>query len=142
MFYLSDWYIKKEYNDEARKVLWSTKLNSILDKIDNFSDKHPSMHNLCNKIGRILLYFFHKFKIIWERRNHLVRYSDKETYRILSPIIHDDVRKLYKEDLISYICLLEKYGKKELDTWGFEERPHKKVGFLKKIWYNITLKAY
>ena len=31
MFYLSDWYLKREYNDEGRKVLWSDKLNSILD---------------------------------------------------------------------------------------------------------------
>ena len=82
------------------------------------------------------------FERLWIKRNHLVDYSDKETYRILSPTIHNDIHKLYKQDLIDYICLLEKYGKKELDTWGFEERPHKKVGFLKKIWYNITLKAY
>ena len=132
MFYLSDWYIKKEYNDEPCKVLWSDKLNSILSKIENFSDKHPSTHNLCNKIERVLLYCFHKFKIIWERRNHFVRYSDKEIYRILSPKIHDDIRKLCDQDLISYICLLEKYGKKELDTWGFEKRPRKKIGFLQK----------
>lgn len=142
MYYLSGWYIEKKYSGEPREVLWSSELNSILTKIENFSDKHPSMRNLCDRIERILLYFFHKFKIAWERSNHLVRYSDKETYRVLSPIIHDDIRELCKEDLISYVCLLEQYGKKELDTWGFEERPHKKVGFFKKIWYNITLKSY
>jgi len=140
MFYLSDWYIRRESNAEPRKVLWSGKLNSILSKIENFSSKHPSMSNLCDKIERVLLYCFHKFKVIWERRNHLVRYSDKEDYRLLSPVIHDDIRKLCDQDLICYICLLEKYGKKELDTWGFEKKT--KIGFFKRIWYNLTLKVH
>lgn len=142
MFYLSDWYIKKEYNDKVRKVLWSSELNSILRKIENFSDKHPSTHNLCDKIERVLLFCFHKFKMIWEKRNHLVRYSDKEIYRLLSPTIHYDIHSLCNKDLISYICLLEKYGKKELDTWGFEEKPRKKIGFFKKLWYKITFTVY
>ena len=123
MFYLSDWYVKKEYSSEPCKVLWVNKLNSILGKIENFSDKHPSTHNLCDKIERILLYCFHKFKIVWEKRNHMIRISDKETYRILSPAIHNDLRNMYKDDLIDYIHLLEKYGKKELDTWGIEKEP-------------------
>ena len=128
MFYLSDWYVKKEYSSEPCKVLWSDKFNSVLRRIENFSNKHPSTLYLCNKVQEILIYFFHKFKIVWEKRNHMIRISDKELYKALYPIILDDIT--------------EKYGEKELNTWGFEERPPKKVGFLKKLWYNITFKVY
>ena len=142
MFYLSDWYVKKEYSSEPCKVLWSDKFNSILRRIENFSDKHPSTLYLCNKVQEILIYFFHKFKIVWEKRNHMIRISDKELYKALYPIILDDITKLSDRSLIYYMSLLEKYGEKELNTWGFEERPPKKVGFLKKLWYNITFKVY
>ena len=104
---------------------------------------------LSDKVSQIYLHvpFYSQYQYpypyrLWVKRNHLIDYGDKETYRILSPKIHDDIRNMYKDDLISYICLLEKYGKKELDTWGFEERPSKKIGVLKKIWYNLTLKVY
>ena len=135
-------YSKKEYENTYYKLPWGDKLNSVLEYIENFSNKHLGVKKLCVIIGKILCVISMFFERLWVKRNHLIDYGDKETYRILSPKIHDDIRNMYKDDLISYICLLEKYGKKELDTWGFEERPSKKIGVLKKIWYNLTLKVY
>ena len=145
MFYIGDTlygYSKKEYGKNSYKLPWIDILNSVLKYIDDFSDKHLRIKKLCVVTEKMLCAISTFFERLWVKRNHLVDFSDKETYRILSPIIHDDIHKLSNQDLIYYICLLEKYGKKDLNTWGFEERPRKKIGFLKKIWYNLTLKAY
>ncbi len=139
MFYLSNTYSRKEYFDETHFPPWIKKLNSVLDIIDNYSKR---WHCVIWKIEIILCKLSYYLQKFWIKKNHLVEYGDKESYRILSPIIHDDISKLCSQDLIYYIALLEKYGKKELDTWGFEERPRKKVGKLKRLWCDLTLTVY
>lgn len=133
-------YSKKEYGNTKYRVPWAKKLNSILKYIDNLSNKHPFIKKLC--IEKLLCKISTLLERLWIKKNHLVEYSDKEIYRLLSPSIHNNITKLCEQDLICYIRLLEKYGKKELDTWGFEVKPPKKVGKLKRLWYDLTLTVH
>jgi hypothetical protein len=141
-FYICYWYSKKEYNDGKYNI--QTDINNIRDLMDYYSQtsKYFLIRKICELLFQTINKYSWKFEKIWIKKNHLVDYGDKESYRILSPAIHDDLQNMYKGDLIHYIYLLEKYGKKELESWGFEKRPPKKLGKLKKLWYDLTLKVY
>lgn len=128
---------KKEY-DEEYTFPWLRIINTILEFTAYYFKEKSYKRIIVNPLAK----FTTILSKIWRKKNHLVDSSDKYTYKILSPVIKEGLDGMYKQDLIYYICLLERYGKKELDTWGFEKRPRKKVGKLKRIWYNLTLTAY
>ena len=91
-------YSKKEYGSTYYKLPWVSKLNSVLEYIENFSNKYLDVKKLCVVIEKKLCIISMYFERLWIKRNHLVDYGDKETYRILSPIIHNDIRNLCNED--------------------------------------------
>lgn len=142
--FFNDCRVKQRINDGFHNPPFGPDffiIDSLL-KYYRIHSKYSIINKLCNILNTLQFKFFLKLYNFWVKKNHLVDYGDKETYRILSPTIHDDISKLCSQDLIYYICLLEKYGKKELESWGFEKRPPKKLGKLKKLWYDITLTVY
>ena len=47
-------YSKKEYGNTSFKLPWINRLNSVLEYIDNLSNKHLSIKKLCVVIEKIL----------------------------------------------------------------------------------------
>ena len=135
-------YSRKEYDGEEYEEPLKNEVYIIMNLLHYCKDRYPFTNKLCKLLKNFVFQCFLFISKIWRKKNHLVDSSDKYTYKILSPAIKAGLDDMYKQDLIYYTCLLEKYGKKELDSWGFEKRPHKKVGKLKRIWYDLTLTVY
>ena len=138
-------YVKIKYNDGyyllpffLEKHIICSYLNELGNIFSPKSWKRIILYSLSHVIGCI----FNKIQKCWINRNNLMPYYTKRAFEKLTPIIKEDPYKLEKIDLIYYIDLVKEYPKEVIDSLGFEKRPRKKVGKFKKIWYNLTLKAY
>lgn len=138
-------YERIEYNDGYYSLpLWIEKhiicsyLNGLANQYFEKRWKRTILYFLSSTISKIV----DKIQQCWIKKNNLMPYYTKRAFEKLHPIIKDDPYKLEKVDLIYYIDMVKEYPKEVIDSLGFEKRPRKKVGKLKRIWYNLTLTAY
>ena len=139
-------YVKREYDDGK---IYHAPFDAIVQIIINLKgyyineNKHPRLQKICDFIwNSIDDNILEKLRLYWCRKNHLMFYSTKEDFRYFLPKLKNNPEVLEANDLLYYIKFSRWFTKEEIDSIGFEKVTPKKVGKLKRIWYNLTLTAY
>ena len=111
-------------------------LNSVLGYYT-----HAANREWKRKASQHLSYIIHlisdKLENYWVQKNNLIKSGAKYYLKLLWPY-KDDLDFLKEQGKYEYI-LMETYRNEDI---GFEEKLRKKVGKLKRIWYDLTLTAY
>ena len=136
-------YVKIEYDDGYYRLPLYYEQHVICSMLNEYGNSCKRwMKPILYGISSIINKGINRLQRYWIKKNDLISKVFKHNLKLLLSVASiEEAQSLYKDDYLYLINAIKELGK-DIDRLGFEKRPRKKVGKLKKIWYNLTLTVY